>query len=265
MIRIAIAGAAGRMGKQLIQAAAQHNQVTLVAAIVRQNDAAVGIDAGVLVGINPLNITLSDNLATIEDNFDVLIDFTTPTATLQHLEYCRQQKKAMVIGTTGFSDQDKIRINQAAEEIAIIRAANFSVGVNLMLELLKKTAKIIGKDTDIEIIEAHHRHKVDAPSGTALAMGEALADTLGLDLKQAALYCRNKEPRKPGTIGFSTLRAGNIIGEHQVLFANDDEQLTITHKANSRMTFANGAIRAAIWLTQKQKGLFDMSNVLDPN
>lgn len=262
MIRIVITGAAGRMGKQLIQASAEHKQVILAAALVKENDATVGLDPGLVVHMHPLNISISDNIETIKDNFDILIDFTTPKATLDYLEYCRNQRKAIVIGTTGFTDQEKIVINQASEEIAIIHSVNFSIGINLMLALLKKTAKIIGKDTDIEIIESHHRYKVDAPSGTALAIGEALADTLGFDLKQKALYFRQNVNRKPDNIGFSSIRAGNIIGEHKVLFVNDNEQLTITHKVNNRMTFANGAIRAALWLVQKKKGLFDMSHVL---
>ncbi len=183
---------------------------------------------------------------------------------MDFIEQCRRAGKKVVIGTTGYSDEQKAAINKAAEDIAIVLAPNFSVGVNLSLKLLEMAAKVMGDYTDIEIIEAHHRHKVDAPSGTALRMGEVIADTLGRDLKDCAIYGRegNTGERDRNTIGFSTIRAGDIVGEHTVMFADDGERLEITHKASSRMTFANGAVRAAVWLANKETGLYDMQDVL---
>jgi 4-hydroxy-tetrahydrodipicolinate reductase len=193
-----------------------------------------------------------------------LIDFTRPDVSMDFIEQCRRAGKKVVIGTTGYSDEQKAAINKAAEDIAIVLAPNFSVGVNLSLKLLEMAAKVMGDYTDIEIIEAHHRHKVDAPSGTALRMGEVIADTLGRDLKDCAIYGRegNTGERDRNTIGFSTIRAGDIVGEHTVMFADDGERLEITHKASSRMTFANGAVRAAVWLANKETGLYDMQDVL---
>jgi 4-hydroxy-tetrahydrodipicolinate reductase len=198
------------------------------------------------------------------DQFDVLIDFTRPDASMEFIELCRQAGKKVVIGTTGYTDAQKALINQAAKDIAIVLAPNFSVGVNLSLKLLEMAAKVMGDYTDIEIIEAHHRHKIDAPSGTALRMGEVVAATLGRDLKDCAIYGRegNTGERDRKTIGFSTIRAGDIVGEHTVMFADEGERLEITHKATSRMTFANGAVRAAVWLATKHNGMFDMQDVL---
>ena len=243
-IRVAIAGAGGRMGRQLIQAALALEGVQLGAALEREGSSLLGSDAG-----------------------DVFIDFTRPEGTLNHLAFCRQHGKGMVIGTTGFDEAGKQAIRDAAADIAIVFAANFSVGVNVMLKLLKKAAKVMGDYTDIEIIEAHHRHKVDAPSGTALAMGEAIAHALDKDLKDCAVYSREGHTgeRVPGTIGFATVRAGDIVGEHTAMFADIGERLEITHKASSRMTFANGAVRSALWLSGKESGLFDMRDVLDLN
>jgi len=194
----------------------------------------------------------------------VLIDFTRPDASMDFIEICRQAGKKIVIGTTGYSDAQKALITQAAKDVAIVMAPNMSVGVNLSLKLLEMTAKVMGDNTDIEVIEAHHRHKIDAPSGTALRMGEVIANTLGRDLKDCAVYGREgiTGERDRKTIGFSTIRAGDIVGEHTVMFADDGERVEITHKASSRMTFANGAVRAAVWLQDKQTGLFDMQDVL---
>jgi 4-hydroxy-tetrahydrodipicolinate reductase len=194
----------------------------------------------------------------------VLIDFTRPEPSMAYLALCRQHGKKIVIGTTGYSDIQKIAIAKAAQEVAIVFAPNFSVGVNLSLKLLEMAAKVMGDYTDIEIIEAHHRHKIDAPSGTALRMGEVVAQALGRDLKDCAIYGRegNTGERERKTIGFSTIRAGDIVGEHTVMFADEGERVEITHKATSRMTFANGAVRAALWLQDKQSGLYDMQDVL---
>ncbi|MFV4849317.1 4-hydroxy-tetrahydrodipicolinate reductase [Citrobacter freundii] len=263
-IRVAIAGAGGRMGRQLIQATLGMEGVQLGAALEREGSSLLGSDAGELAGAGKTGVTVQSSLEAVKDDFDVFIDFTRPEGTLTHLAFCRQHGKGMVIGTTGFDDAGKQAIRDAAQEIAIVFAANFSVGVNVMLKLLEKAAKVMGDYTDIEIIEAHHRHKVDAPSGTALAMGEAIAGALDKDLKDCAVYSREgyTGERVPGTIGFATV-AGDIVGEHTAMFADIGERIEITHKASSRMTFANGAVRSAIWLKSKSNGLFDMKDVLD--
>lgn len=263
-IRIAIAGAPGRMGKELIQATQQAEGVCLGAALARKGSSLVGCDAGELAGIGKLGISVSDDLAAVVNDFDILIDFTRPEGTLAYLAFCRQHQKNMVIGTTGFDEAGKRAISEAAQEIGIVFAANFSVGVNLVLKLLEKTAKVMGDYADIEIIEAHHRHKVDAPSGTALAMGEAIADAMNWQLADRAVYAREGHTgeREPQTIGFATVRAGDIVGEHTAMFADIGERIEITHKASSRMTFAKGAVRAAIWLSKVKDGLYDMKDVL---
>ncbi|MDC0724102.1 4-hydroxy-tetrahydrodipicolinate reductase [Phytobacter diazotrophicus] len=266
-IRVAIAGAGGRMGRQLIQATQQMDGVALGAALEREGSSLLGSDAGELAGVGTTGVTVSSDLQAVKDDFDVLIDFTRPEGTLVHLAFCRQHRKGMIIGTTGFDDAGKAAIREASQEIAIVFAANFSVGVNVMLKLLEKAAKVMGGYTDIEIIEAHHRYKVDAPSGTALAMGESIAQALNKDLKDCAVYAREGHTgeRVPGTIGFATVRAGDIVGEHTAMFADIGERVEISHKASSRMTFANGAVRSALWLKNKETGLFDMRDVLDLN
>ena len=264
MIRIAIVGVSGRMGTVLCKAAEQANETTLAAAISRPNSLSIGKDAGELSGLGTLGIKVVDDLSAVIDDFDVLIDFTRPDASMIIIEQCRKAGKQIVIGTTGYSDAQKSVIAEAAKDIAIVLAPNMSVGVNLALNLLALAAKVMGDYTDIEIIEAHHRHKVDAPSGTALRMGEVIADALGQDLKDCAIYGREgiTGERDRKTIGFSTIRAGDIVGDHTVMFADEGERLEITHKATSRMTFANGAVRAAIWLKDKPNGLYDMQDVL---
>jgi 4-hydroxy-tetrahydrodipicolinate reductase len=264
MIRIAVVGASGRMGLCLIKAAELDTRTTLSIATSRSGSLAIGKDAGELAGIGTLNIKIIDDVASAIDHFDVLIDFTRPDASMEFIEICRQAGKKIIIGTTGFSEPQKDSITKAAKEIAIVMAPNMSVGVNLALKLLEMTAKVMGDYTDIEVIEAHHRHKVDAPSGTALRMGEVIAKTLGRDLKDCAIYGRegNTGERDRKTIGFSTIRAGDIVGDHTVMFADEGERVEITHKATSRMTFANGAIRASVWLNDKPNGLYDMQDVL---
>lgn len=266
-IRVAIAGAGGRMGRQLIQAALQLDGVQLGAALERSGSSLVGSDAGELAGVAKTGVTVSDSLDKVVNDFDVFIDFTRPEGTLNHLAFCQQHGKGMVIGTTGFDDAGKQAIVEASAAIPIVFAANFSVGVNVMLKLLEKAAKVMGDYTDIEIIEAHHRHKVDAPSGTALAMGEAIAHAMDKDLKACAVYSREgyTGERVPGTIGFATVRAGDIVGEHTAIFADIGERIEIGHKASSRMTFANGAVRSALWLNSRKNGIFDMRDVLDLN
>lgn len=264
MIRIAVAGASGRMGACLIKAVDAAHNASLTAAVSRPSSLAVGRDAGELAGISPIGVKVLDDLSVVIDRFDLLIDFTRPETTMDLIEICRSANKKMVIGTTGFNESQKLAIADAAKDIAIVVAPNMSVGVNLSLKLLEMTAKVMGQHTDIEVIEAHHRHKVDAPSGTALRMGEVIASSLGRNLKDCAIYGREgyTGERDRKTIGFSTIRAGDIVGEHTVMFADDGERVEITHKATSRMTFANGAVRAALWLADKERGRFDMQDVL---
>ena len=225
------------------------------------------MDVGELVAQGKIGVNLSGDLNAVLDQFDVLIDFTHPSVTLKNLEICRQAGKSMVIGTTGFSPEEKQQLAEAGKQISIVFAANFSVGVNLCLKLLDTAARVLGDDVDIEIIEAHHRHKVDAPSGTALRMGEVVANALGRDLQKVAVYGREGQTgaRERETIGFATVRAGDVVGDHTVLFAADGERVEITHKASSRMTFAKGAVRAALWLQKRQPGLYDMQDVLGLN
>ncbi len=242
MIKIAVVGASGRMGQSIIESIEQSDKVTL----------GVTLDKG-------------DDLNAVIDQFDVVVDFTRPEATLEYLAICVAAGKSMVIGTTGFDDVGLATIEAAGKSIPVVFAPNMSVGVNLSLKLLDMAAKVIGEDSDIEIVEVHHRFKVDAPSGTALKMGEVIANALGRDLSQCAVYGREgiEEPRDRQTIGFSTIRGGDVVGEHTVSFFMEGERVEITHKASSRMTFANGAVRAASWLEVKSAGLYSMQNVLD--
>ncbi len=264
MRRIAVMGAAGRMGKILIEAVDQADGAQLTAAVDRPDSSLIGADAGELAALGKIGVTLAGDLSAVLDQFDVLIDFTHPSVTLKNLAICRQAGKAMVIGTTGFSVEEKQLLAEAAKDIPIVFAANYSVGVNLCLKLLDTAARVLGDEVDIEIIEAHHRHKVDAPSGTALRMGEVVANALGRDLQKVAVYGREGQTgaRERETIGFATVRAGDVVGDHTVLFAADGERVEITHKASSRMTFAKGAVRAALWLQSQPAGLYDMQDVL---
>jgi 4-hydroxy-tetrahydrodipicolinate reductase len=264
MRRIAVMGAAGRMGKILIEAVGQAEGAKLTAAVDRPDSSLIGADAGELAALGKIGVVLAGDLNAVLDQFDVLIDFTHPSVTLKNLEVCRKAGKAMVIGTTGFSVEEKQLLADAAKQIPIVFAANYSVGVNLCLKLLDTAARVLGDEVDIEIIEAHHRHKVDAPSGTALRMGEVVANALGRDLQKVAVYGREGQTgaRERETIGFATVRAGDVVGDHTVLFAADGERVEITHKASSRMTFAKGAVRAALWLQSQPAGLYDMQDVL---
>jgi 4-hydroxy-tetrahydrodipicolinate reductase len=262
MIRIAIAGAAGRMGRNLVIACGACEETSLTLATEQAGNSLIGEDAGVVAGIEAQNVLISDRLEA--DKFDVLIDFTHPTVTADHVEFCVKNNKKMVIGTTGVDQQLEQKLRQAGETIAIMYAPNMSVGVNLCLKLLQTAARALGDSVDIEIIEAHHRHKVDAPSGTAIKMGQVIAESLGRELDDCAVYGRKGQTgaRERKTIGFETIRAGDIVGEHTVLFADEGERIEITHKASSRMTFANGAIRACQWIEKKDRGLFGMHDVL---
>lgn len=264
-MRVAIIGASGRMGKTLIEAVNQREGLTVSAAIERPDSTLLGADAGELAAIGKLGVGVVGDLEQVVDEFDVLIDFTTPETTARNLDICVAHNKKIIIGTTGFDESGLEAIEQAAQNIAVIFAANFSVGVNLCLKLLAQAAEVLDDGYDIEVIEGHHRHKVDAPSGTALRMGQVVADTLGRDLKQCAVYGREgiTGARDPKTIGFSTVRAGDIVGDHTVLFATEGERVEITHKASSRMTFAKGAARCCGWIADKSHGLFDMQDVLN--
>jgi len=263
MINIAIAGAAGRMGRTLVEASTKFDGVTLTGAFERPGSPVLGNDAGEISGVGNLGVKIVSSLAKCE--FDVLIDFTHPLVSMDNLEFCRQNNLRMVIGTTGFDEAGKQKIAKASKEIPIVFAPNMSVGVNLCLKLLDLAARVVGDEMDVEIIEAHHRHKVDAPSGTALRMGEVVANALGRDLKQVAVYGREgmTGERDPKTIGFATVRAGDIVGDHTVMFAGIGERIEISHRASSRMTFAMGAMRAARWLADQPSGLYDMQDVLN--
>jgi 4-hydroxy-tetrahydrodipicolinate reductase len=263
MQNIAIAGSSGRMGRALIEAVAQSGDFRLKAALERADSPFLGKDAGELFGA-PCGIGISADLDRVLPGCDVLVDFTRPEATLQHLDLCRRLGIRMVIGTTGFSADQKERFVEASGSISMVIAPNMSVGVNLTFKLLELAAKVLDDGYDIEIVEAHHRHKVDAPSGTALRMGEVVAAALGRDLAECAVYGREgvTGERKASTIGFATVRGGDIVGDHTVMFAGTGERVEITHKASSRATFAQGALRAARFLSSRKNGLFDMQDVL---
>ena len=262
-LRIAVAGASGRMGRMLIEAVSAADDLVLVGALDVSGSAAIGQDASAFLG-QPCGVAIGADLQAGLANAQVLIDFTRPEGTLAHLAACRRLGVKMVIGTTGFSDAQKAQIAEHAGHIAVMMAPNMSVGVNVMLKLLDTAARALGDGFDIEVIEAHHRHKVDAPSGTALQMGEVLAAALGRDLKACAVYGREGVigERDPSTIGFATVRGGDIVGDHTVLFAGTGERVEITHKASSRATFAQGALRAARFLATQRQGLFGMNEVL---
>lgn len=263
-VKVAIAGASGRMGRMLIEAALQTPGVSFVAALDREGSAFIGRDAGEMVTGNACGVSVGTDITAALTAADCLIDFTRPEGTLEHLRVARATNCAMVIGTTGFSPEEKALIGEAAREIPVMFAPNMAVGVNAVFKLLDVAAKILASGYDVEVFEAHHRFKVDAPSGTALRMGEVVADALGRDLKECAVYGREgvTGERKPETIGFATVRGGDVIGDHTVMFCGLGERVEISHKASSRMPYATGALRAAVFLQDKKSGLFDMQDVL---
>lgn len=265
IIRIGINGAAGRMGRNLVAACVEDKTLRLTVATEHPRHKALGADAGTLAGLDPLEVPIVADLPGVVAQCDVLIDFTNPATTLASLAACRQEKRAMVIGTTGLSDSEKGVITEAARDIPIVFAPNMSVGVTLCLTLAEIAARVLGDEMDVEIIEAHHRRKVDAPSGTALRLGEVVAEALGRDLADCAVYGREGRTgeRDPKAIGFSTIRGGDIVGEHTLLFAGAGERVEISHRASSRGIFAHGAMRAAHWVRGREAGLFDMRDVLD--
>jgi len=264
-VRIAITGAAGRMGKTLIEAVTLNDQAVLAAAIERPESSLVGADAGELAGVGKLGVKVVGDIKEVIADFDVLIDFTVPAATLANAEQCSAAGKRMVIGTTGFDEGQKATLNASISPIASCIASNFSTGVNLCFKLLDVAARVLGDDVDIEVYEAHHRHKIDSPSGTALSMGQVVAEALDRDLSKVAVYGREGQvgARERDTIGFATVRGGDVVGDHTVSFMADGERVEITHKASSRMSFARGAVRAAVWLADQQAGLYDMRDVLN--
>jgi 4-hydroxy-tetrahydrodipicolinate reductase len=251
------------MGRALIDAVVQAGDFQLKAALEHPDSPFLGKDAGELVG-SPCGVRISADLERSLADCDVLVDFTRPEATLKHLEICGSRGIRMVIGTTGFTPQQNKLIGAASRNVAVVMAPNMSVGVNLTFKLIELTAKVLNEGYDVEIIEAHHRHKVDAPSGTALRMGDIVAHALGRDLAECAVYGREgvTGERKPSTIGFATVRGGDIVGDHTALFAGTGERVEITHRAASRATFALGALRAARFLAGMKSGLFDMQDVL---
>ncbi|MGQ0332986.1 4-hydroxy-tetrahydrodipicolinate reductase [Halomonas elongata] len=265
MTRIAIAGVAGRMGRTLVNAVQQDAEATLAGGTVSPGSSLVGADIGELAGSGKLGVMATDSLAAIAADFDVLIDFTAPRVTLDNLAVCAEHGKRMVIGTTGLSDEELAELDAYRDRLPMVFAPNMSVGVNLTFKLLETAARALGDEGyDIEVIESHHRHKVDAPSGTALKLGEVVADALGRDLKADGVFERVGQcgPRSDKEIGFATVRAGDIVGEHTVMFATEGERIEITHKASSRMTFAKGAVRAARWVAGQPVGRYDMQDVI---
>lgn len=269
LIRVGIVGAAGRMGRELIQVALSNGAFKLEAAVVRAGSEWIGQDAGALVGAASAGVVISSDLAGLAEGLDVVIDFTGPSASLEHMRICAEHGVNMVIGTTGFTDEQKAQMAQFAEKTGILWAPNMGTSVNVAFKLIAMAAKALGGvDYDIEVLETHHRHKVDAPSGTALKMGEVLADALGWDFKEAGVLSREgmTGERQDKTIGFATLRGGDVAGEHTVLFLGEGERLEITHRSNSRKHWAQGSFRAALWISQQcgrgGVGLYSMDHVL---
>jgi len=264
MLKIVIAGSTGRMGHALLEGVFADKGLSLHAALDKSGSSEIGRDAGERFG-KVSGVKISHDLQAALEGADVLVDFTRPEASLQHLTACQKAGVKMVIGTTGFSAAQKVQIEAAAKNIAIVFAPNMSAGVTLLISLVESAAKVLNEGFDIEISEAHHKHKVDAPSGTALRLGEAAASALGRNLDECAVYGREgiTGERDAKTIGFATIRAGDIVGDHTVLFAGTGERVELTHKASSRATFALGALRAAKFLTNKKSGLFDMQDVLN--
>ncbi len=267
MINIGVIGAGGRMGRMLIEAVEDNPQTSLSAAIEREGSSLIGADAGEVAAIERLNIKIVDDLVSVIDDIDVLIDFSLPDATEQNMQTCAEHKVAMVIGTTGFNEQQEQVLTEASKHIPIVYAGNYSTGVNLSLKLLGMAAKAFGNEADVEVIEAHHKHKIDAPSGTAYMMAQAVAEARGQNLKEVAVYGREGQTgaREAGSIGIHAIRGGEIIGDHTVMFIADGEVVEITHRARARMTFAAGAVRATTWVIQQKAGQYNMQDVLGLN
>ncbi|QIQ41749.1 MAG: 4-hydroxy-tetrahydrodipicolinate reductase [Buchnera aphidicola (Microlophium carnosum)] len=262
--RIAVTGPMGRMGQMLVKEIQKNKHAYLTTALVKTSHPLIGKDIGEILKIGKMDVLISDILNIKKHDFDVLIDFTKPSSTLQYLQYCNKFKKNIIIGTTGFSREEMNTVKSYSQNIAMIISSNFSIGINLLFQLIEKTAQIIGKNSDIDIIEYHHRNKIDAPSGTALAMGEVISKVMHWDLNKHSIYYKKgitgiRETKK---IGFSIVRAGNIIGKHTIMFSSSGEEIKITHTASNRISFAQGAIQSAIWIHKKNLGLFEMKDVL---
>lgn len=264
MVRLVVAGAAGKMGSRIAALTKDYSDLKLVGAFERKDHEAVGKDAGEIIGVGKMDIILHDNLNEIIDNADVVVSFTSPEASLEHLSIASQNKKAVVIGTTGFSKEGLQSIKDLSQNVPVVLAPNMSVGVNLLFKILKDVARTLGEDFDIEIIESHHRLKKDAPSGTAIKMAQVIAEAINRNLDEVAVYARKGMigERTKKEIGIQTIRAGDIVGEHTILFGGLGERIEITHKASSRDTFARGALKAAMWIHNKPAGLYDMMDVL---
>jgi len=261
---VGVVGAAGKMGKTLITLIDESSMMTLSAAIEQAGSPSLGADAGITAGVAHLGVTISDDLSASLADVDVLIDFTIADATASHVEACRLAKTAMIIGTTGLSEEQRAAVGSLSASVPVVFASNYSVGVNATFRLVEMASKIFGDTVDVEIVEAHHKHKVDAPSGTAITLGERVASGLGKKLSDLAVHGREglTGARKHGTIGFHAVRGGEIVGEHTVMFISGGERLEITHRAQSRANFAEGAVRAAAWVVEQSPGLYDMQDVL---
>ncbi len=264
MIRIAVTGAAGRMGRAIIAAVEANPATSFSGALEKEDSAYLGKDAGEMAGVGKSGIRITDNPEKAFKKADAIIDFSTPESSMKVLDLAVRSGKALVIGTTGFSFHQRDEIKELSEGGRVVMAPNMSVGVNLLLRLVHEAASVVGREYDIEIIEAHHRHKKDAPSGTALRIAEVAASAVGRDLDSAAVYERKGiiGERRPEEIGIQTIRAGDIVGDHTIIFAGPGERIELTHKASSRDTFAAGAVRAAVWVMDKPNGLYDMQDVL---
>ncbi len=264
LVTTGVAGAAGKMGRMLVSLINSSGELALAAAIEQPGNGAIGADAGEVAGIGKTGVTISDDLPSVVAGLDVLLDFTIAAATARHLAICRQSGTSMVIGTTGLGDAAQAQLQAAGQDIGIVFSSNYSLGVNATFKLVAMAAEMFGDSVDIEIIEAHHRHKVDAPSGTALALGERIAQALGRQLKDTGVYGRHgmTGARKREAIGFHSIRAGDIVGDHKVIFAGNGERLEITHQAHTRANFAEGALRAARWIKSQPPGVYNMLDVL---
>lgn len=262
--RIAVTGALGRMGKILVKEIQKNKKTSLTKAVVKKNHPLINHDIGEKIGIGKIGVLIEDNLNIKNKDFDVLIDFTNPNATLEYLQYCNTMKKNIIIGTTGFSDKEIEKISSYSKNIAMLIASNFSIGINLLYELVKQTTQILGNNSDIDILELHHRNKVDIPSGTALSIAKNITKVMKWKLNKHSLYYKKgiSKIREPKKIGFSSIRSGNIIGKHSVIFTNSEEEINITHTAFNRESFAKGAIQSALWIVSKDQGLFNMKDLL---
>ncbi|WP_417693873.1 4-hydroxy-tetrahydrodipicolinate reductase [Roseibium sp.] len=266
-MRLVVVGAAGRMGRALVRAVVEAKGATLVAAVERSESEALGKDAGELAGVGPLGVVITDDAAAAFSGADGVLDFTAPQATIRFAKLAAEAGAAHIIGTTGWSDGEDAPLHVAASSIPLVKSGNMSLGVNLLAALVKKAAEALDEEFDIEVLEMHHKHKVDAPSGTALLLGEAAAEGRGIDLGERSVRSRDgiTGARDAGDIGFATLRGGSVIGEHSVIFAGEGERIELTHRAEDRQLFANGAVKAALWAHRQPPGFYSMADVLGLN